>query len=145
MRSMSGTTPEQGAGPDIVPPVLIHPSAVIDPSCRIGPDVWVGPRVVLNRGVRVKNSILLDNVEVGSDACVINAVVGWNAKIGAWARVEGSLEDAEHLNATYKGLKIPTATVMGSDVVVGEGVVVRNCIVLPHKELKSSYHNEVLM
>jgi mannose-1-phosphate guanylyltransferase len=133
------------AGPEIIAPVMIHPSARIDASCRIGPNVWVGPRVVLGRGVRVKNSILLDNVEVGDDACVINAVVGWNARVGAWARVEGSPEDAEHLNATYRGLKIPTATVMGGDVVVGDGVVVRNCIVLPHKELKVHAHNEVLM
>jgi len=93
----------------------------------------------------VLNSIILDNVEIGHDACILNAVVGWDGKVGAWARVEGSPEDATHLNATYKGLKIPTATVMGAGVSVGDEVVIRNCIVLPYKELKFSYHNEVLM
>lgn len=124
---------------------MIHPSATVDPSAKIGPNVWIGPRVTVGRGTRIKNSIILDNSQVGHDACILNAVVGWEGRIGDWARVEGSPEDATHLNATYKGLKIPTATVMGASVSVGDETVIRNCIVLPHKELKYSYHNEVLM
>ncbi|KAL3893877.1 MAG: hypothetical protein SGCHY_005590, partial [Lobulomycetales sp.] len=106
-RSMSNTV---NSGPEIVPPVLIHPSARVDPTCRIGPNVCIGPRAVLSRGARVKNSIILDGVEVGPDACVIDAVLGWDSRLGPWSRVEGSPADASHLNATYKGLKIPAAT-----------------------------------
>lgn len=105
----------------------------------------IGPRVVIGKGVRIKNSIILDDVVINHDSCIINTVVGWKSKIGAWSRVEGSPEDATHLNATYKGLKIPTATILGEDVCVSDEIIVRNCIVLPHKVLDASYHNEVLM
>jgi mannose-1-phosphate guanylyltransferase len=120
----------------------------------------IGPRALVNAGVRIKDSIILDAVEIGNDSCVLNSVVGWESKIGRWARVEGKINiferygnnffkgnptDATHLNATYKGLKIPTATILGKDVVVADEICVRNCIVLPHKCLNDSYHNEVLM
>lgn len=130
---------------DIIPPVLIHPSATLEPGCRIGPNVWIGPRATLARGARIRNALLLDNVEVGPDACIVNAVVGWGSRVGAWARIEGRDTDAAHLNATDMGVKVSSAAVVGSGVSVGDGVVVRNCIVLPDKELKTSFHNEVIM
>lgn len=75
----------------------------------------------------------------------MNSIVGWESKIGCWARVEGAPGDASQLNATYKGLKIPGATILGRGVQIADELVVRNCIVLPHKEIKISYHNEILM
>lgn len=38
-----------------------------------------------------------------------------------------------------------TDYVIGKEVTVADEIIVRNCIVLPHKELKSSYHSEILM
>ena len=43
---------------------------------------------VLFQGVRIKDSIILDNVEIKNDACILNAVIGWDSKIGQWVRVE---------------------------------------------------------
>ncbi|KAJ1567965.1 Proteasome subunit alpha type-2 [Cladochytrium tenue] len=128
-----------------IPPVHIHPSAVIHPSAKIGPNVSVGPRAVIGRGVRVRDSIILDNVEIKNDSCIINAILGWDSRVGAWARVEGAPTESMQLNATYKGMKIPSAAILGKDVSVADETVIRNCIVLPHKELKSSFHNEILM
>ena len=34
---------------------------------------------------------------------------------------------------------------LGHDVKVADEVIIRNCLVLPNKELKSSYHNDILM
>ncbi|KAJ3227751.1 Proteasome subunit alpha type-2 [Clydaea vesicula] len=131
--------------PQLIQPVIIHPTATIHPGTKIGPNVMIGPNATVCKGTRIKDSIILDSVEISHDSCIINSVVGWGSKIGCWSRVEGSPEDAHHLNATYKGLKIPSATILGKEVNVSDEIVIRNCIVLPHKELKYSYHNEILM
>jgi mannose-1-phosphate guanylyltransferase len=132
--------------PEIISPVIIHPTAVIHPSAKIGPNVYIGPRALIGRGVRIRDALILDGVEVKNDACILNAVVGWESKIGAWTRVEGSTpqEDAKDA-ATQKGFKIPNAVIFGKGVTVTDEVIVRDCIVLPHKDLKSSFQREILM
>jgi mannose-1-phosphate guanylyltransferase len=139
------TTIPGASGGGFVAPVYIHPSAIIHPTAKIGPNVSIGPRVSIGRGVRVKDSILLDAVEIKNDACILNAIVGWESRIGSWARVEGSPGESLQINATHKGMKIPSAAILGRAVTVADETVLRNCIVLPNKELKSSYHNEILM
>jgi mannose-1-phosphate guanylyltransferase len=52
-------------GPEIIGAVYIHPSAHVDPTAKIGPNVSIGPRAVIGKGVRVKDSIILDNVTIG--------------------------------------------------------------------------------
>ncbi|KAJ3035165.1 hypothetical protein HDV00_004287 [Rhizophlyctis rosea] len=130
---------------EVIQPAYIHPTAVIHPSAKLGPNVSIGPRVVIGRGVRVRDSIILDNVEIKNDSCILNAVVGWDSKIGCWSRVEGAPGESSHHNATVKGQKIPSAAILGKAVTVADEIAVRNCIVLPHKELKSSQHNEIVM
>lgn len=144
----SPTTPAGGPvslSSGIIQPVFIHPSANVHPSARIGPNVSIGPRAVIDRGVRIKDAIILDNVEIKNDSCILNAIIGWDSRIGAWSRVEGAPGESLQLNATYKGLKVPSACILGNNVSVADEIAVRNCIVLPFKELKTSFHNEVLM
>ncbi|CAO3618845.1 unnamed protein product [Mucor fragilis] len=57
-------------GPEIIGAVYIHPSAHVDPTAKIGPNVSIGPRVNVMAGVRVKDTILLDNVHVGVSVAV---------------------------------------------------------------------------
>ena len=130
---------------EVIQPAYIHPTAIIHPSAKLGPNVSIGPRVVIGRGVRIRDSIILDNVEIKNDSCVLNAVVGWDSKIGCWSRVEGAPGESSHHNATVKGQKIPSAAILGKNVTVADEIAIRNCIVLPHKELKSSQHNEIVM
>jgi NDP-sugar pyrophosphorylase family protein len=89
------TTPDQERNPQrqhpvIIGDVFIHPSAQVHPTARIGPNVSVGPRAVIGAGVRIKESILLDNVEVKDYSCLLYAIVGWESKIGSWCRIEGT-------------------------------------------------------
>ena len=125
--------------------VYIHPSAAVDPSSKLGPNVSVGALVVIGPGVRVKDSILLEGVVVGNDSCIANSIVGWKSKIGAWVRLDGELSDSTATPNSGPGIRVPGATVLGKEVVVHDEVIIRSCIVLPHKELKSSYHNEIVM
>lgn len=140
-------SPAANSNPEIVAPVYIHSSAVIHPSAKIGPNAFIGPRVLIGRGVRVKDSLILAGVEINNESFVSNAVIGWESKIGSWSRVEGSGEyqDDEEVAATQKGLKIPTASILGKGVTVGDEIIIRDCIVLPYKELKQSFQREILI
>lgn len=131
----------------IVPPVFIHPTAKVDPTAKLGPNVSIGPKVVVGAGARIKESIVLDEAEIKHDACVLYSIVGWNSRVGAWARVEGTpLPITTHNTSVIKnGVKVQSITILGKEVGVSDEVRVQNCICLPYKELKRDVTNEVIM
>jgi mannose-1-phosphate guanylyltransferase len=148
--------------------VYIHPSASVHPTAKLGPNVSIGPRVVIKEGVRVKDSIILDNTVIENFSCVTHSIIGWEGHIGSWVFIQGTPGYAEMSNyspasnlsnlggVNYLGpttdLMLPNGTkngsacVFGADVKVKNETIIRNCIVLPHKELKNArYQNEILM
>ncbi|KAK9767846.1 hypothetical protein K7432_002028 [Basidiobolus ranarum] len=150
LREMFENTPEKLArncanGPEIVGAVYIHPSASVHPEARIGPNVSIGPRAVIGRGVRIRDSIILDNVEVQEHSCVLWSIIGWSSRIGSWARVEGTPMDNYNATVTKNGVKIQSIAILGKEVNVDNEVIIRNCIVLPHKDLTIDFHNEILL
>ena len=116
-------------GPHVVGNCYVHTSAKVHPTAKLGPNVSVAPGARVGPGARLINCILLDDVEVRDNAVVHNAIVGWKSSIGRWARVQGTV-DAD------SSTKI-TVAILGEDVKVSDEVVVVNCIVLPHKEIKA--------
>ena len=134
----SGSSELAPASASIVPPVFIHPTAQVDPSAKLGPHVSVGPRAVIGAGVRVKESIVLEDTEIRHDACVLYSIIGWNSRVGAWARVEGTPTPvSSHTTSIVKnGVKVQSITILGKECRVGDEVRVQNCICLPYKELK---------
>ncbi|KAF9386798.1 Proteasome subunit alpha type-2 [Podila verticillata] len=145
------STPEKLAknipgGPEIVGAVYIHPTARIDPNAKLGPNVSIGPNVIVGKGTRIRDSIILDNVDIKQNACILHAIIGWDSKVGCWSRVEGTPPSAHNSTAVTKnGLKIQSVTILGKEVSVKDETIIRNCIVLPHKELKTSCENEIVM
>lgn len=125
-------------GTTILQPVFIHPSANVDPSAKLGPNVSIGPRVTVGPGVRIKESIILEGAEIKHDACIMYAIVGWESKIGAWARVEGTKTPLEsHSTSIIKnGVQVQSVTILGKECGVGNEIRVQNCVCLPFKELK---------
>lgn len=123
---------------NILPPVFIHPTAEVDPTAKIGPNVSIGPRAVIGAGVRIKESIVLEDVDIKHDACVLYSIIGWGSRVGAWARVEGSPTPfSSHSTSIIKsGVKVQSITILGKDCGVGDEVRVQNCVCLPNKELK---------
>ena len=115
-------------GPQVVGNCYVHTSAKVHPTAKLGPNVSVAPGARVGPGARLINCILLDDVEVRDNAVIHNAIVGWKSSIGRWARVQGTV-DAD------SSTKI-TVAILGEDVKVSDEVVVVNCIVLPHKEIK---------
>ena len=123
---------------NILPPVFIHPTAQVDPTAKLGPNVSVGPRAVIGAGVRVKESIVLEDAEIKHDACVLYSIIGWNSRVGAWARVEGTPTPVgSHTTSIVKnGVKVQSITILGKECGVGDEVRVQNCVCLPYKDLK---------
>ena len=132
---------------NILPPVFIHPTATVDPTAKLGPNVSIGPKAVIGAGARVKESIVLEEAEIKHDACVLYSIIGWNSRVGAWARVEGSPTPVgNHTTSIIKnGVKVQSITILGKECGVGDEVRVQNCVCLPYKELKRDVANEVIM
>lgn len=126
------------ASANIMPPVFIHPTADVDPTAKLGPNVSIGPRATIGAGVRVRESIVLEDAEIKHDACVLYSIIGWNSRVGAWARVEGSPTAVNSHTTTIikNGVKVQSITILGKDCGVGDEVRVQNCVCLPNKELK---------
>ncbi|EGO54739.1 hypothetical protein NEUTE1DRAFT_118303 [Neurospora tetrasperma FGSC 2508] len=131
----------------IIAPVFIHPTARVDPTAKLGPNVSIGPRAVVGAGARVKESIVLEDSEIKHDACVLYSIIGWNSRVGAWARVEGTPTPVtSHTTSIIKnGVKVQAITILGKECAVGDEVRVQNCVCLPFKELKRDVANEVIM
>ena len=121
-----------------IPPVFVHSTAQVDPTAKLGPNVSIGPRATIGAGVRIKDSIVLEDVEIKHDACVLYSIIGWNSRVGAWARVEGTPTPVgSHTTSIIKnGVKVQSITILGKDCGVGDEVRVQNCVCLPNKELK---------
>ncbi|KAF3903285.1 hypothetical protein ABW20_dc0109882 [Dactylellina cionopaga] len=143
----TGSEDLAAASLNIIPPVYIHPSATVDPTAKLGPNVSIGPRAIIGPGARVKESIVLEDAEIKHDACVIYSIVGWNARIGAWARVEGTpISVTQHSTTVLKnGVKVQSVTILAKDCVVQDEIRVQNCVCLPYKELKKDVVNEIIM
>ncbi|KAK3814927.1 MAG: nucleotide-diphospho-sugar transferase [Benniella sp.] len=151
LQQLLSTQPEKLAksapgGPEIEGAVYIHPTAQVDPKAKLGPNVSIGPNVYVGQGARIRDSIILDSVDIKQNACILYAIIGWNSKVGCWSRVEGTLPAAHNSTAVTKnGLKIQSVAILGKEVVVKDEIIIRNCVVLPHKELKQSCENEIVM
>ncbi len=125
--------------------IFVHPSAKVAADVMIGPNVSIGENCVIECGVRIRDSIILPGSKIGANTLVVNSIIGWESEIGAWCRIEGAPDSAATDVITLNGVKMPSITVLGGSVFVTDERVIRNCIVLPHKDLYKSYQNEILL
>ena len=72
----------------------ISKSAQIDASAKIGPNCSIGSHTKIGEGCRIINSIILDDVTIEGHSLIKNSIIGWNASIGPWCRIEGSGSEA---------------------------------------------------
>lgn len=132
--------------PQIEGNVVIDPSAQVHPTAKLGPNVCIAAGVSIGPGARVAHSIILEGATIKGHACVLFAVIGWNSIVGQWARVEGQPPNSSQIrvNSAETAL-VRDVTIFGVSVVANPEVIIRNCVVLPHKTLTQSYHDEILL
>uniref|UniRef100_A0A060TBX4 mannose-1-phosphate guanylyltransferase n=1 Tax=Blastobotrys adeninivorans TaxID=409370 RepID=A0A060TBX4_BLAAD len=107
--------------------VLVDPTATVDPAARIGPNVVIGPNVTVGAGARLNRCVVLANSVIKPHAHVKNSIIGWNSRVGSWARVEN-------------------VSVLGDDVEVKDEVYVNGGRVLPHKTIAGNVEKpEIIM
>jgi len=107
------------SGDGIVGPVLIDSSAKIGKGCLIGPNVTIGPNCLIEDGVRLKNSVLLEGVNVGANTWINQSIIGWKSSIGKWVRIQN-------------------ISVLGQDVGVRDELYINGGNILPHKSITES-------
>jgi len=134
---------QEDMGCRIVGDVVTDSTAQIDPSAKIGPNVTIGKDVIIGPGVRISNSIILDGVAIQANTLVNYSIIGWNSTIGKWCRIEGSPSD--NFNQSHGTDNRENITILGSGVTVNHELVVRNTIVLQHRELNESVADRILL
>lgn len=60
---------------------------------QLGPNVSIGAGATIGPGVRIRESIVLQNANISEHSLVLHSIVGRGVKIGAWTRVEGTPND----------------------------------------------------
>jgi len=103
----------------IVGRVLVDKTAKIGGGCVIGPNVTIGPNCLIEEGVRLKNTVILEGVSVGSNSWISQTIIGWKSTIGKWVRIQN-------------------ISVLGQDVQVGDELFINGGRILPHKAISES-------
>ncbi|KAI8094150.1 nucleotide-diphospho-sugar transferase [Thamnidium elegans] len=130
------------AGSSISANALYLEAEALEGSDRLAKNTPGGPEII--GAVYIHPSAHVDPTAKKA-SCVLHSIIGWNSRIGSWARVEGCPVYEEDSSMMKNGVKSQSITILGKDVTVMDETIIRNCIVLPHKELKSCFHNEILM
>lgn len=115
----------------------------------ISKGVWIGA------GVRIKESIVLENVFIKCHSMVTYSIIGGNCTIGAWCRVEGTPCDPnpnqefakiDNLPLFHSEGKLnPLITVLANNVTISDELFVLNSIVLPSKQIERNSKNEIIL
>jgi len=155
MYSNGNGTTNESTSPKMVENVYLHPTATVHPTAVIGPNVSIGANVTIGEGVRLKESIVLEGSVIDCHSIVMHTVIGKDARIGSWTRVEGTPNDPNPNKPYAKmdnnplfnldGKLNPSITIVGCNVTIPPEVVLLNSIVLPHKQLSHSIKNEIVL
>ncbi|KAK2434905.1 glucose-1-phosphate adenylyltransferase family protein [Trifolium repens] len=101
-------------------------TAKISEGCLIGPDVAIGPGCIIESGVRLSSCTVTRGVWIKNHACISNSIIGWHSTVGQWVRVENM-------------------TILGEYVHLCDEVYSNGGVVLPHKEIKTSILNPMIV
>lgn len=121
--------------------VFIHQDADVHHSAIIGPNVTIGSKAKIHAGCRIANSIILEGVEIQAHTICLFSLVGWNSKIGPWCRLEGSM--TTNANTANEGRRFDV-TVVGDGSIVHPEVMIRDCLIMPERNIKKNCTNHIV-
>lgn len=112
------------AGTYIIGPVVIGRDCEIGPNATVFPSTSIGNNVVVRSHGEIQNSVIMNDVRIGSNSVVSDSVIGYNNVIGTHfstetrrglsIEIEGMLHHAEVMG-----------TVLGDNNQVGDNVLVK--------------------
>uniref|UniRef100_A0AC34GRJ4 Nucleotidyl transferase domain-containing protein n=1 Tax=Panagrolaimus sp. ES5 TaxID=591445 RepID=A0AC34GRJ4_9BILA len=106
-------------GPNIIEPVMIHETAKLPHTGQIGPNVVIGANVVMEDGIRIKNSTVLADTHIKEHSFINASIIGRKCTVGKWVRIENT-------------------SVIGDDVVIKDELYLNGARVLPHKSISTN-------
>ena len=131
----------------IVGPVVIGDGCEIGPNACIFPSTVIGNNSVVHPFSEIRNSVILDNVHVGSNSFVSHSVIGrgnilensFSSMSGkATIEIEGEFKKLEDI-----GSIIGEDCTIGSHVVIKPGMIIgRRCWISPMKRIANNVPSE---
>ena len=89
-------------------PVLVQEGADVGPNAYVRGATVVGPNVRVGNAVEIKNSILMDDTNVGHLSYVGDSVLGCEVNFGAGTTVANLRHDGENVRMRVKGESVDT-------------------------------------
>ena len=131
----------------VVGPVVIGEGCEIGPNVCIFPSTVIGDNSVVAPFSEIRNSVILDNVHVGSNSFVSHSVIGKGNILGnsfssmsgkATIEIEGEFKKLENI-----GSIIGEDCTIGSHVVIEPGMIIgRRCEISPMKRIVNNVSSE---
>jgi len=81
--------------------------------------VTIGPNVVIEDGVRLRRTTVMEGVTIQKNSWVDSSIIGWESRVGRWVRMEG-------------------VSVLGRDVRIADELYVNGGMILDHKAIKDT-------
>ena len=85
---------------EVVAPTVLGAAVKVGRDSVVGPYVSVGDGVVIGRGCRIENSVVFPGAFIGDFTSIRNAIVGENAVLGRWVKVEGTSIIGDYVNVS---------------------------------------------
>jgi len=101
---------------ELTSPIVIGKHTIVGPKSKLA-NVAIGNNVLLDKGVKISNSIIFDAVEIGQQSTITDAIIASDSTIGKRVRIE-------------RGAIISPKVSIRDGVRVGKGAIVH-----PYKEI----------
>jgi UDP-N-acetylglucosamine diphosphorylase/glucosamine-1-phosphate N-acetyltransferase len=123
------------SGAYIEGPVFIDRESLIGPNCYIRAYTSIGKRVKIGNAVEIKNSIIMDDTNVGHLSYVGDSIIGQRSNFGAGTITANLRHDNNSIFVTVKGERTNSGrrklgAIIGDDVKTGIGTSISPGIVL---------------
>ncbi len=123
------------SGAYIEGPAFIDRESVIGPNCYVRPYTSLGKRVKIGNAVEIKNSIIMDDTNVGHLSYVGDSIIGQRSNFGAGTITANLRHDNRSIFVTVKGERINSGrrklgAIIGDDVKTGIGTSISPGVVL---------------
>ena len=135
------------SGSYIVGPVVIGDGCEIGPNACIFPSTTIGNNSVVHPFTEIRNSIIMDDVHIGSNSSLSHSIIGRGSILGdSFSNIPGKTTieiEGEFKKVDMIGTMIGENSTLGNHIVVESGVLIgRNCIITSLKQITKHIPSE---